>query len=216
MAIIGGVKHRAMSNLSNEVRLELDSANLDSDTVVGIKLDKSKAFDRIIPQFAACLFVAFGIPKHVASEFIRMYQGMRKHLAFRSWTSPVPVTRANGVAQGCSFSILAMNVYNKVWYHLIKNLQGISVRAYVVDVYLWRRVIDLHHLKTAVQLTGVWDALVGQNSMLVSPHCGPTIPMAESKHKPFLLIWQLSPNLKFWELAFTLQPNHHLVFLRSH
>ena len=41
-AIIGGVKHRAMSNLSNEVRLELDSANLDNDTVVGIKLDKSK------------------------------------------------------------------------------------------------------------------------------------------------------------------------------
>ena len=161
-AIIGGVKHRAMSNLSNEVRLELDSANLDGDTVVGIKLDKSKAFDRIIPQFAACLFVAFGIPTHVASIFIRMYQGMHKHLAFRSWTSPVPVTHANGVAQGCSFSILAMNAYNKVWYHLIENLPGIAVRAYIDDAYLWCRIIDLHHLKTAVQLTGVWDALVGQ------------------------------------------------------
>ena len=161
-AIIGGVKHRAMSNLSNEVRLELDSANLDGDTVVGIKLDKSKAFDRIIPQFAACLFVAFGIPIHVVSIFLRMYQGMHKHLAFRSWTSPVAVTHANGVAQGCSFSILAMNAYNKVWYHLVENLPGIAVRAYIDDAYLWCRIIDLHHLKTAVQLTGVWDALVGQ------------------------------------------------------
>eukprot|EP00913_Durusdinium_trenchii_P012440 g11679.t1 len=30
-----------------------------------------------------------------------------------------------------------MNAYNKVWYHLIENLPGISVRAYIDDAYLW-------------------------------------------------------------------------------
>lgn len=121
-----------------------------------------KSFDRLVPQFAACLFIAFGIPKHVVSIFLRLYQGLHKHLAFRSWTSPVPVTHANGVAQGCSFSILAMNAYNKVWYHLIENLPGISVRAYIDDAYLWCRILNLHHLQTVVRVTGVWDALAGQ------------------------------------------------------
>ena len=161
-AIVGGVKHRAMSSLYNEVRLELDVANLDQETVCGIKIDKSKAFDRILPQFAACLFVAFGIPIYVVSVFLRFYQGLRKHMAYRSWTTPVGTTHPNGVAQGCSFSILAMNAYNKVWYHLIENLPGISVRAYIDDAYLWRRILNLHHLQTAIRVTRVWDALVGQ------------------------------------------------------
>ena len=151
-----------MSSLYNEVRLELDLANLERETVVGIKIDKSKAFDRIIPQFAACLFIAFGIPAHVVSIFVRFYQGLRKHMAYRNWTTPVFTTHPNGVAQGCSFSILAMNAYNKVWYHLIENLPGISVRAYIDDAYLWCRILNLHHLQTAIQVTRVWDALFGQ------------------------------------------------------
>ena len=55
-----------------------------------------------------------------------------------------------------------MNAYNKVWYHLIENLPGISVRAYIDDAYLWCRILNLHHLQTAIQVTRVWDALVGQ------------------------------------------------------
>lgn len=160
--IVGGVKGRYMSSLYNDVRLDLDIANLEDDTIVGVKLDKSKAFDRIIPQFAACLFVAFGIPQHVVKVFLKVYQNLHKHLAYRNWTSPVATTHANGVAQGCSFSILAMNSYNKVWYHLLEYLPGIVIRAYIDDSYLWCRLANIQSLQTAIKVTQVWDQLAGQ------------------------------------------------------
>ena len=146
--IVGGVKGRYMSSLYNDVRLDIDVANMENDSIVGVKLDKSKAFDRIIPQFAACLFVAFGIPHNVVKIFLKVYQSLRKHMAYRNWTSPVSTTHANGVAQGCSFSILAMNAYNKVWYHLLEHLPGIIVRAYIDDSYLWCRLRQTFSIST--------------------------------------------------------------------
>ena len=160
--IVGGVRGRYMSSLYNDVRLDIDVANMEEDSIVGVKLDKSKAFDRIIPQFAACLFVAFGIPHNVVKIFLKIYQSLRKHMAYRNWISPVSTTHANGVAQGCSFSILAMNAYNKVWYHLLEHLPSIIVRAYIDDSYLWCRLANIQQLNTAIQVTQIWDDLVGQ------------------------------------------------------
>ena len=160
--IVGGAKGRYMSSLYNDVRLDLDVANMENDSIVGVKLDKSKAFDRIIPQFAACLFVAFGIPHNVVKIFLKVYQSLRKHMAYRNWTSPVSTTHANGVAQGCSFSSLAMNAYKKVWYHPFEHLPGIIVQAYIDDSYLWCRLANIQHLNTAIQVTQLWDGLVGQ------------------------------------------------------
>ena len=180
-AIVGGVKGRFMSSFSlyNDMRLDIDVANLDNECVVGVKLDKSTAFHRIIPQFAACLFVAFGIPQNVVRVFLKIYQGLHKHLAYRNWTSPVATTHANGVVQGCSFSILAMNAYNKVWYHLLEQLPGLVIRAYIDDSYLWCRLANIQALKTAIQVK-VWDTLavqklnVAKSSMLSNSFEGRT------------------------------------------
>lgn len=161
-AIVGGVKGRYMATLYDDLRLDLDAANQAGETIVGVKLDKSKAFDRIIPQFAACLFVAFGIPKHVVRVFLLIYQNLHKHMAYRNWTSPRATTHANGVAQGCSFSILAMNAYNKVWYHFLELFPGLVVRAYIDDSYIWCRLAAVAMLQQAIQVTQTWDSLVGQ------------------------------------------------------
>lgn len=161
-AIVGGVKGRYMATLYNDLRLDLDCANQEDQTIVGVKLDKSKAFDRIIPQFAACLFISFGLPQAVVKVFLKIYQGLHKHMAYRNWTSPVATTHANGVAQGCSFSILAMNAYNKVWYHLLEHFPQLCARAYIDDSYLWCHLANVSMLQQAIQVTEVWDKLAGQ------------------------------------------------------
>ena len=78
-------------------------------------------------------------------------------MASRSWTSPIATTHANGVAHTYSLSILAMNVYSKVWLHLLEHLPGIMIRAYIDDAYLWRRLQHAQSLQVALQVTEVWD-----------------------------------------------------------
>ena len=161
-AILGGVQDRHMASLYNEVRLELDLAHGDSSPVIGVKLDKSKAFDRIVPAYAAVLMLAFGLPKLLVNVFLKLYQSLHRHMAYRSWVRPLATTAANGVAQGCSLSLLAMNMYNKVWYHLLSHLPSISARAFVDDSYLWCKLNKIHDLQIAIRITEYWDQLVGQ------------------------------------------------------
>ena len=133
-----------------------------SDPIIGVKLDKSKAFDRIVPAFVAILLLTFGAPKHFVNFFLKIYQGLHRHLTYRGWARPIPTTAPNGVAQGCSLSLLAMNMYNKVWYHLLEHLPSICARAFVDDSYLWCKLINISALDEALRITELWDQLVGQ------------------------------------------------------
>ena len=160
--ILGGIRGRTMSTLYNDMRLHIGCAKLDQVPLVGIKLDKAKAFDRIIPTFAGVLFLAFGIPQGIVSVFLKMYQGLHRHLSYRKWVCPLATHPANGVAQGCSLSLLAMNAYNKVWCHLLEHIPEIFVRAFIDDAYLWARLEHSHLLQKALEVTAVWDKLVGQ------------------------------------------------------
>ena len=161
-SVLGGIKGRHMASLYNDLRLHIDCAKLDRVTLVGIKLDKAKAFDRIVPSFAAALFLAFGLPQGLVNAFLKQYQGLHKHLSYRRWICPQSTHGANGVAQGCSLSLLAMNAYNKVWCHLLDHLPEVFVRAFIDDAYLWSKLEHCEYLHKALEVTKVWDKLVGQ------------------------------------------------------
>lgn len=160
--VLGGIRNRHMSTLYNEMRIDLDGAVIDKTPLIGLKLDKAKAFDRMVPEFAAALFLAFGLPKSLVNFFLKIYRGLHRHLSYRNWCSPHATTPANGVAQGCSLSLLAMNVYNKVWFHLLEHLPNITARAFIDDAYLWCHLSNISTMKTAIELTQLWDKLVGQ------------------------------------------------------
>ena len=160
--IIGGVKGRTMPSLHTALRLEIDVARASRQDLVGIKLDKAKCFDRLIPECTAALFLAFGLPKTLVSFFVRIYKGLKRHIAYKGWISPTATTAANGVVQGCSLSLVAVNVHTKVWVHLLETLPTLSMRAYVDDAYLWCKIQHLADLSTALQITSLWDELVGQ------------------------------------------------------
>ena len=58
-----------MASVSVGLRLDIDTARCEQSDLVGIKLDQSKCFDRIVPAIAGVLFLAFGMPKGVVNVF---------------------------------------------------------------------------------------------------------------------------------------------------
>ena len=161
-SILGGIKGRFMSDLFNQIRLDIDDAKAQGHSLIGLKLDKAKAFDRVIPSYVAALFLAFGVPSGISNFFVKIYDGLHRHLSYRNWCSPEATTAPNGVCQGCSLSLLAINVYNKVWCHLLDHLPDIYARAYIDDSYLWCKLQNSATLVQAIQVTKIWDLLSGQ------------------------------------------------------
>ena len=160
--ILGAVSGRSMATIATSIRLDIDHADVHDDAVVGIKLDKSKCFDRINPDYAATLFLTFGIPSGIIAFFLKVYKGLRRHMFYKSWTTPRYTTTANGVAQGCSLSLLAVNLYAKVWACMMQRLPEVSYAAFIDDSYIWVRLNNIHILQQALQVTELWDLLSGQ------------------------------------------------------
>ena len=155
-ALQGGIPQRRMDAVHTHMKLSIDQAIVDKQPILGLKLDK------IIPSYAAALMLTYGIPKNVVSFFLKIYNGLHRHLSYKSWISPVATTTANGVAQGCSLSLIAINVYMKTWCHLLEFLPQITVKAFVDDSYLWTHLSNARILSQAVAVTRMWDELSGQ------------------------------------------------------
>ena len=158
----GGIRGRRMASIPLELQLQLDEARQNNTSVLGLKLDKSKCFDRIIPSFAAALMLSFGVPKAIVRVFTKMYASLHRHLAYKSWIAPKPTHAPNGVAQGCSLSLVAINVYMAAWVFMARHLPNLYVRVFIDDSYLWSSLSNKSTLEKALQMTAVWDELSGQ------------------------------------------------------
>lgn len=158
----GGIPNRSMPAIHTSFALQIDQAKEHKQSILGVKIDKAKCFDRIIPAYAAALMLAFGVPKCVVVIFSKLYQQLSKHLAFKSWFAPQATHGPNGVAQGCSLSLIAINVHMKVWVHLLSALPEVTAQAFIDDAYLWAHLSRADDLRQAIAITEQWDALVGQ------------------------------------------------------
>ena len=190
-SIVGGIAGRHMTAIPAKLRLELDEAAIADEAIVGIKLDKSKCFDRIIPAFVAIILLALGCSKAVVSIFVRQYNGLRKHLSYRGWTSGTPTTAPNGVAQGCSFSLIAINAYMRSWVAFLRDVPHLSCRIYIDDIYLWAKIQFVAQLRLALEVTKLWDSLVGQklnqDKSVVWASNGPARKIAKAEFPGFLI-----------------------------
>lgn len=160
--LFGGIKNRQMSQLQTRVRLSLDEARQSGNAIIGVKLDKAKCFDRLVPTIASALMIAFGVPTKVVMVFSQLYAKLQRFLAYKGWISTVPTTCANGVVQGDSLSLIAINVHMALWVKLIDKLPGMFAAVYVDDSYLWTRLENCRILRVAINLTENWDTLTGQ------------------------------------------------------
>ncbi len=112
-----------------QFRLSLDEAGRTNQTLIGVKLDKSKCFDRLLPDTSSAIMLGLGIPQTAIRMFASLYGNLRRFLTYQSWTSHVSTTCANGVIQGCSFSLLAVNAHMTVWSEYMSAFPGIYAAA---------------------------------------------------------------------------------------
>ena len=158
----GGIKGRNLSEIPVNLRLCIDSAKESNRSLVGIKLDKSKCFDRIVHSLAAALLLGFGCPKKVVTFFMGIYTTLTRFLCYKNWCSNLPTTASNGVVQGCSFSLLAINAYMSGWALLLKRIPHIQFASYIDDCYIWSHLEYINNLEAALDVTDKWDELTGQ------------------------------------------------------
>lgn len=119
------------------MQLQIDTAHANNDELIGLKLDKSKCFDRMVPSIVACLFVAFGLPLGLTRNFMSMYQGLKRYMCYKQWISTRATTAPNGLVQGCSLSLLAINLQMSVWALMLEKISEVSLAIFIDDSYMW-------------------------------------------------------------------------------
>ena len=159
--LYGGIKSRKLTDVQNSIQLDIDTAKAKGEALVGMKLDKSKCFDRLLPDVTAALFTAFGLPKGFVRYFTLMYHNLHRYIAYNQWMSTTPTTCANGLAQGCSISLLAINLHMAVWIIFVQRFH-VSSAAFIDDSYLWAKIENICWIEKALEATSYWDTLTGQ------------------------------------------------------
>lgn len=159
--LYGGVKGRRMTEAHSAIQLDIDNAKTVQNPIMGLKLDKAKCFDRLLPSITAALFLAFGLPQGLTTFFLQIYVGLKRYMTYKQWTSKVLSTCSNGLAQGCSLSLIAINLHMAVWTLMIQHLP-VSSSIFIDDSYLWTKVENKRWLEEAMRLTILWDNKTGQ------------------------------------------------------
>ena len=196
--LFGGIKERHMSDVFNQLQLQVDDSVSKKDGLIGLKLDKSKCFDRLVPSISAALFIAYGLPSTITLFFTKFYNDQKRFLAYKEWISDKPTTACNGLIQGCSLSLLAINLHMSVWVNFLKCMPDIHMCAFIDDSYIWVKYHLAELLTRAIQVTQLWDQMVGQELNVSKCQCWATSPAARKKAK------ELLPNLALCETVVVL------------
>ena len=145
-----------MGDLTLQVKLALDEGHACDKGLIGVKLDKSKCFDRLTPRISALLMLAFGLPLSLVRVFLGLYSSARRVVCYNRWLLPTPITTSSGVFQGCSLCLLCINLHMAVWALMLKNVQGIKPFAFIDDSYIIGTSEAIPQIQSAVDLTRMW------------------------------------------------------------
>ena len=160
--LYGGVPGRRMCDLTTQIKLDLDKGHATKCGLIGVKLDKTKCFDRLTPRISALLMLAFGLPLTLVRVFLGLYNTAKRVVFYTRWALPVPISTASGVFQGCSLSLLCINLHMAVWALILRNVPQIKPFAFIDDSYILGDKDAIPQLQLAVDLTRLWDNLTGQ------------------------------------------------------
>ena len=121
--VCGGVSGRRVDDITHHLALGLHEAN---EVFAGIQIDRSKCFDRLYflttPSLSSRLWVSLHLWPRPGAPTTVLF-GIH----------PTPLANCNGIAQGCSLSVLAaINVLMAAWVLLIlRHFPGVEPRVYV-------------------------------------------------------------------------------------
>lgn len=86
--IHGAIRGRSMTDIPIQIALDFDFAAHANYPLIGIKLDKSKAFGRVAVPIANMLLLALGAPHEIATFMARLYEKLGRHTSYGTWISP--------------------------------------------------------------------------------------------------------------------------------
>jgi len=160
--IFGGIKGKKTSDVAHHIAIRCERAIAMKQDVIGIKIDRSKCFDRIDVPIIATLAAKLGMPQQFLYVWTQMYQGFRRFLCFSGFIDTNELGSNNGVAQGDAASVIAINVLMSVWAMVLRNFPHIETFAFIDDGYIMCDREHIDELVAAFRATMLYDQLTGQ------------------------------------------------------
>lgn len=98
-----------------------ESSLVKKQPLVGIKLDRSKCFDRIVVPITVALGEKLGLDSKYLKTWAKLYNGFERYICWHSFISDSPLMASNGVAQGDTSSVLAINILMSAWAFVVQS-----------------------------------------------------------------------------------------------
>ena len=169
--LCGGVAGRKTTDISHHLAIMSENAIVTGKSLIGIKIDRSKCFDRILPSLVAAIGEKLGLDKKYLHVWQQLYQDFRRFLSYDQFILPDSLKSHNGIAQGDVGSVLGINMLMTAWCRLMAVFKDIHAFVYIDDAYLCTTLDHLDQLKAAIHSTTLFDTLCGQ-AFNISKSCG--------------------------------------------
>ncbi len=116
-------------------------------------IDMLKCFDILCPQLLCQLFKAIGLPQWIVQGWSTFATQLKRILRIESNCSE-PFSITNGVPQGCSISLIAVNLLHAVWVVCMQHQNPeIHCLTYIDDAHVYSLWKALGQFVVAVEVT---------------------------------------------------------------
>lgn len=160
--VCGGVPGRDSAQISHKIAAECEVSILKNEGLIGIKLDRSKCFDRVAPTIIYHLGAAMGLDAKFLRTWLQTYEGFARHICLGPYIDSTPLVNENGIAQGDCASVLAINILMTAWSKILAQFDLIKSWIYIDDAYIYARLEGVDQMQLAIRATELFDKLVGQ------------------------------------------------------
>lgn len=160
--VCGGISGRKSSDITHTLAMESEHSIAFGQAIIGIKLDRSKCFDRVVVDIIVQLGKVLGLDSKFLRAWSKLYQGFERFVCWNSCIADRPLKNSNGIAQGDTASVLAINILMSAWAMMVSAFQNVRSAVFVDDAYLVANADHVADLCQALQATKAFDLLAGQ------------------------------------------------------
>ena len=181
--LCGAVPGRQASDISHSLAISNELAFSKGQGRIGIKLDRSKCFDRVIPQLICELGSRLGLDKGFLRAWCAVYTDFKRYITYGAFISKNSLESKNGIAQGDCASVLAINTLMCAWTRIMACFTNVRSYIFIDDAYVDAEARHILELVAAVKATELFDELSGQALNLAKSCAWGTTQKARSSMK---------------------------------
>ena len=141
--LTGGFKGRSAEELPYRLWGAISESLATGGTLAGAKLDLRKCFDKACPEQAVYVLERLGIPAGVAAVLRCFYDKQQVWVESEGAAARTPLTRCNGLLQGCPASCMLIAALATVWVQTLKReCPDVETGLFVDDRTMWTSAAD--------------------------------------------------------------------------